>query len=271
MSESGLDYDFLQYIGHDAEAQKKHQRFYVQFFEGCQRVVDLGCGNGEFVELLTERGINAIGVDSDPIAVQHLRERGVPVVQQDVLSYLDELPAESINGIFAAHLVEHLPYDKVLELATLAYRALRPGGIVVLATPDPRSLYAHLEMFYLHFGHVSFYHPRLLSFFLEHAGFVDSVSGSNATSVQPESPLFGLAMMHPIQVQLPIWKKTLFHRVLRLVRMAVAYVFLCPYLDLINSNFQRLSTTMRRIDYPFECFTKAEKPRATQEGVGHDG
>ena len=167
MSEPGLDYDFLRYIGYDPAAQREHQRTYLTFFCGCRRVVDLGCGIGDFVEMLAKQGIEAVGVDSDPTAVQHMRERGMPVVDQDVLAYLDELAPGSVDGIFASHLVEHLPYDRVLELARLAYRALSPGGVLVLATPDPRSLYAHLEMFYLHFGHVSFYHPRLLCFFLE--------------------------------------------------------------------------------------------------------
>jgi 2-polyprenyl-3-methyl-5-hydroxy-6-metoxy-1,4-benzoquinol methylase len=66
VSESGLDYAFLQYMGHDSARQKVHQRMYLDFFAGCSRVVDLGCGNGEFVEMLRERGIDAVGVDADP-------------------------------------------------------------------------------------------------------------------------------------------------------------------------------------------------------------
>lgn len=260
MSEPGLDHAFLAYIGHDPDRQKAHQRVYVPFFEGCKRVLDLGCGHGDFVELLLEQGIDALGIDADATAARSMRERGLPVVHQDVFQYLHQIQPGSVDGIFAAHLVEHMPYDKVLELFERSYDVLAPGGITVLATPDPRSLYAHLEMFYLHFGHVSFYHPRLLCFFLERAGFVDTSYASNASSVQPDSPLLGSPSMHPIQVTLPVWKRGILRRALRAVRMAVAYVLFRPYLDLIQSNFRRLSSGLQRVDRPFECYVKAVKP-----------
>jgi len=260
MSEPGLDFSFLQHIGYDPTKQKEHQRFYVPLFEGCRRVVDLGCGGGDFCELLAAQGIDAVGVDSDPLAAQAMRERGVAVVQRDVFAYMQDVAPESLDGVYAAHLVEHLPYEKVLELVRLAYRALRPGGVIVLTTPDPRSLYAHLETFYLHFGHVTFYHPDLLCFFFKHVGFVESTFGSNDRTAQQASPFFGLAEMHPIQARLPVWKKNPIRRALRAVRMAVAWFFLNPYLDLINSNFERLFATLRRIDLPFECYAKGTKP-----------
>jgi SAM-dependent methyltransferase len=269
MNEPGLDAEFLRYIGHDPVEQKKHQRFYVQFFEDCERVVDLGCGLGDFVELLVAQGIDAVGVDSDPVAVQTMRDGGIPVVGGDVFAYLRSLSSESVGGVFASHLVEHLPYDKVLELLRLSYQALRPGGTIVLTTPDPRSLYAHLEMFYLHFGHVSFYHPRLLCFFLEHVGFVDLLYDGRGSSVQPASPLLALPKLQPIRPELPVWRKGIFWRMLRAVRMVVAYVFLRPYLDLIQANFRQLDTVLRRLDLPWECYVKAVKPDP-MEGSGQD-
>jgi len=264
MDEPGLDHAFLKYIGYNPEIQKAHQRFYVPFFAGSQRVIDLGCGNGDFVELLAAQGIDVVGVDADPVAARYVRERGLSIVNQDVFAYLNEIPAVSVDGIFASHLVEHLPCGKTLELIKLGYRVLKPGGVIVLTTPDPRSLHAHLEMFYLHFGHVTFYHPRLLCFFLEHAGFVDPVFESSGSRVQSKSPLFELPGMNPIQAALPIWKNSLFRRIVRAVRMAVAYVFLNPYLDLIHSNFQRLSLALQCVDRPFECYAKAVKPRLGQ-------
>ena len=261
MSEPGLDSALLWYLGHDPEVQKSHQRFYLPFFAACRDVVDFGCGNGDFVELLIEQKIGATGVDTDPKVVQSMQERGLPVVHQDALAYLRGLADGSIDGVFASHLVEHLPYEDVVEMVKLAYRALKPGGLVVLTTPDPRSLFAHLEMFYLHFGHVAFYHPRLLCLFLRHVGFVEPQFGSSDSPVQARSPLFGLPEMHPVQVTLPIWRKGPFWQALRAVRMAVAYLFLRPHLDLIHDNFQRLSTALQRIDRPFECYVKAIKPR----------
>ena len=192
----GLDFDFLQFIGVLPENQRRIHGFYLPFFTNCRKVVDLGSGNGSFVELLREHGIDAEGVDSDPKACQAAAERGIPVVQSDALDYLEHRPAGSIDGIFCAHLVEHLAYPQVIDLIRSSLRALQPGGTIVLATPNVRSLFSHLEMFYLHFGHVTFYHPRLLCFFLQHEGFVDIESGENPEIPSPMLPAVGTILTH---------------------------------------------------------------------------
>ncbi|MEX1019993.1 MAG: class I SAM-dependent methyltransferase [Litorilinea sp.] len=184
----GLDFDFLRYIGVIAENQRQIQQFYIPYFAGCQKVIDLGCGDADFVELLQEAGIDALGVDSDPQSFAVAQGKNLPVVQRDVFAYLADLPDNAVDGIFAAHLVEHLPFPKVLELVRQSYRVLRPGGKIVLVTPNVRSLFSHLEMFYLHFGHITFYHPRLLSFFLDHEHFAEIESGENQHTASPMLP-----------------------------------------------------------------------------------
>jgi hypothetical protein len=81
--------------------------------------------------------------------------------------------------------VEHLPYQEVMTLIRLAYRALEEDGIILMATPNVRGLYPHLESFYMHFGHVTFYHPKLLSFFLDHSGFSNPRMGENPRMAHP--------------------------------------------------------------------------------------
>lgn len=265
MSQTGLDAAFLRYIGYDPELQKQHQQFYVPFFSGCRRVVDLGCGYGDFVSLLVGQAIDAVGVDADPQAVDELRRHGLQAVQADAFEYLTSLPDASVDGIAAFHLVEHLPYQKVLELIQQAYRVLTPGGVILLTSPDPRSLYAHLEMFYLHFGHVTFYHPRLLEFFLHYAGFSDMTFASHPSPVQADAPLFGPWQLYSVRVaHLPLWKDGFLHRLLRRVRMAAARLLLNPYLDLIDSNFRQLQGAMQKVDLPFECYVRASKPYAAR-------
>ncbi|MCX6043598.1 MAG: class I SAM-dependent methyltransferase [Chloroflexi bacterium] len=185
----GLDYDFLRYIGVTAESQRRIQGFYLPFFQNCHKVIDLGCGDGDFVTLLNENGIATVGVDSDEKAYQAAMAKGLPIVQQDLIAYLQAQPANSVDGIFSAHVVEHLPYPTVILLIQEAFRVLQPGGRLILTTPDVRTLFSHLEMFYLHFGHISFLHPRLLCFFLDYTRFTQIEFGTNpqtASALLPE-------------------------------------------------------------------------------------
>ncbi len=181
----GLDRDFLRFLGATPESQTRIQRGYLPLFAGCRRVVDLGCGGGDFVLLLREQGIDALGVDNDEQAVEDARQRGIPVVQADALEYIRSQPANSVDGIFCAHLVEHLPYPAVMELVHESYRVLRRGGRLAILTPNVRALLNHLDMYYRHFGHVTFYHPDLLKFFLEREGFVSLRAGENPQTASP--------------------------------------------------------------------------------------
>lgn len=182
----GLDDAFLRYIGVESETQRYIQEGYLPCFSGCRRVVDLGCGDGDFLGLLHENGHECLGIDGDTRAVQRVQKLGLPVVQADVLTWLAQ-EADAIqqgerpawDGLFCAHLVEHLPYTAVLALCRQAARILRPGGVIVLATPNVAAIHAHLDGYYKHFGHITFYHPDLLSFFLDYSGFEIVESGAN--------------------------------------------------------------------------------------------
>ncbi|MGH2592573.1 MAG: class I SAM-dependent methyltransferase [Anaerolineae bacterium] len=279
---TGLDYAFLRYTGVNPSDQRKNQSFYLPFFNGCRRVVDLGCGDGDFVQLLIEQGIDAVGLDSDPLAVENARRRGLPIVDQDVLAYLENAEAASADGVFAAHLVEHLPYQAVYQLIAHAHRVLKPGGRIVLATPNARGLVSHLEMYWLHFGHVSFYHPRLLCFFLNHAGFRAETWGENPA---PGYPLLGDIRVRlqalrldadsadPVRpngirweasvsrAELPGWRNFLRVRLARLLGLdSIANQVNAQ----LSAQRARLASEMidliERLDRPFECYATAVKP-----------
>lgn len=181
----GMDYDFLRYMGVLPENQRRIQSHYTPYFEQCSRVVDLACGDADFVEMMVERGIDVVGVDSDDKAYAATAAKGLPVVMQDVFAWLAAQPDASVDGVFSAHLIEHLPYPKVIELIEQSYRILQPGGVILLVTPNVRSLFSHLEMFYTHFGHITFYHPRLVSFFLDRTGFINLHSDENPITASP--------------------------------------------------------------------------------------
>jgi 2-polyprenyl-3-methyl-5-hydroxy-6-metoxy-1,4-benzoquinol methylase len=146
------------------------QEFYLPYFSGCRRILDLGCGRGEFLALLRERGSEGIGVDADPDAIAACREKGLDVHQRDLFQYLTGQPAGSIDGIFCSQVVEHLPAQQVSELTRLAAEKLAPGGVIAVETPNPRCLAIFAGDFYIDPTHVRPVPPALLSFYFEEAG-----------------------------------------------------------------------------------------------------
>lgn len=255
-----LDYHFLKYIGVNREGQRGIHSFYLPFFQGCRRVADLGCGEGFFVELLAEAGIQAIGVDSDSACCREPLERGLDIVCQDIFEYLRGLKEGELDGIFSSHLVEHLTYEKVLELLSLSHRALAPGGAIVLTTPNARSLFSHLEMFYMHFGHVSFYHPNLLCFFFQQTGFSSPVAGENPGL---KSLLLGNYRLEQLDLSSMAKDITSNLKWPHRLRARLARAFAWPYLEAIthrfNSNVQQVNGMLDVLDCSFECYVKATR------------
>lgn len=133
--------------------------------------LDLGCGRGEWLELLGEHGFAATGVDLDDGMLAACRERGLAVETADALSALRARPDASLALVSAFHLVEHLPFDVVQALIGEALRALRPGGLLILETPNPENLVVGASSFYLDPSHVRPLPPDLLAFAAEHAGY----------------------------------------------------------------------------------------------------
>lgn len=149
---------------------KERQRIYVPYFEGRENVIDIGCGRGEFLELLRESGITARGVDLDLDMVLLCREKGLDVAMEDAFAYLEALPNGSVGGIFAAQVIEHLHPRRVIELVKLCCRKLEPGGHLILETPNPKCLMVFAESFYKDPSHVQPVHPDTMKFLFEAVG-----------------------------------------------------------------------------------------------------
>ena len=285
-----LDYAFLRYTGVIRENMRRIQSFYLPFFEGRQRVLDLACGDGDFCQMLAEKGVSVTGIDFDPKACQAVRARGLDVVCQDVLDYMEQVEPNTIDGIFSAHLVEHLNYRQVLKILELCHPALKPGGIILLVTPNARSMYAHLESFYKHFGHVSFYHPELLCFFLDYVGFANPQMGENP---QMAAPLWGEPSISTRQQgapliphltyerMLPLPSDNLLRRAIRSVKMLLARMIVLPYTDqllggvnglvaqvnLLATDMYSMRTTL---DRPVECYAYAYKAASKSPDAGRE-
>jgi len=150
---------------------REEQKVYLPLFRDRAPILDLGCGKGEFLEVLREEGIEGYGVDLNERMVQVCREKGLLVHQGDALDHLAGLADDSLGGIFAAHLVEHLPVKALGQLARLALDKLQPEAYIALETPNPLCLWALANYFYLDLSHIKPIHPQALSFVLEMHGF----------------------------------------------------------------------------------------------------
>lgn len=137
-------------------------------------VLDIGCGRGELLQLLGERGIAARGIDLNAVSVAECVADGLDVVQGDALAYLRSLPAGSLRAVCGLHLVEHLTDTDRTALIIAAYEALAVGGGIILETPNPENLRVGATTFWLDPTHLRPVPPRLLEFQVSEAGF-DSV------------------------------------------------------------------------------------------------
>jgi SAM-dependent methyltransferase len=155
---------------------------YAALFQDLAPVVDLGCGRGEFLDVLRERGIAARGVEGNGSVVQNCRDRGLEVVHGDLVAFLRAEPAGTLGGVFAAQVAEHLPPAVLGQMLKEAHRALRPGGLLVLETVNPRSVVGFLEVYNRDLTHERPLHPDTLSFLAAAQGFTD-------VRVEPRSPV----------------------------------------------------------------------------------
>lgn len=135
-------------------------------------VLDVGPGRGEWLALLAERGVPAYGVEASAGMVAAMRDRGLPVVHADAVAHLRELEPGSLDAVSAFHVIEHLPVGPLLELLAAARSALRPGGLLVLETPDPTNLVMAGCNFRLDPTHRNPLPPALTEFLVGAAGFV---------------------------------------------------------------------------------------------------
>lgn len=159
-------------------SQAEHQlRVYSPFIDALKHFraipvsLDLGCGRGEWLSVLREAGFEVRGVDTDPVMLNACRDKGLSVEEDDAGAFLSRQPDDSLDLISAFHLIEHLPFEQQQLLVRESHRALRPGGLLVLETPNPENLIVGTANFYLDPTHIKPVPSQLLEFLPEYYGF----------------------------------------------------------------------------------------------------
>lgn len=172
------------------EEIKKRMRFYLPLLESCgagkqgRPIVDLGCGRGEWLELLREQNLKSTGIDLNKAMIDQCTERRLNVVQADAIEFLRELPDASHGAITGFHIIEHLSLDTLVTLIAETFRVLHPGGIAIFESPNCKNLTVGASSFFIDPTHRNPVFPETAQFMLETTGF-DRVTLEYLCPVEP--------------------------------------------------------------------------------------
>jgi 2-polyprenyl-3-methyl-5-hydroxy-6-metoxy-1,4-benzoquinol methylase len=146
---------------------------YVPFLKDARitsGVLDIGCGRGEWLQIMNAEGIEARGLDHNRVFIEECRGNGLDVVEQDAVSYLRSVPDESLNAVTTFHLVEHLPFEILIKFVDEIVRTLKPGGMLIVETPNPQNFMVGSCNFYADPTHRNPIPSQTLQFLLEARG-----------------------------------------------------------------------------------------------------
>lgn len=165
----------------DEDTIKKRVAEHLPLFQNLSKdlkklpVIDLGCGRGEFLSVLKDNKVKAIGVDMNKSMVERAKTLGYDAVEDDALSYLSKQKTASLAAVTGFHIVEHIPFETLLKTFEQCYRTVASGGIVLFETPNPQNLTVGACNFYMDPSHISPIPPDLLAFALESVGFKSEI------------------------------------------------------------------------------------------------
>ncbi len=134
-------------------------------------IIDIGCGRGEWLELLKENGFNAYGIDINTMMVERSLSFGLDARHADLMAHLHSIEDTARSGVTAFHVVEHLPFGTLVDFLDEAFRVLIPGGVLILETPNPETMRVGATTFYNDPTHRNPLMPEVLRFIVQHRGF----------------------------------------------------------------------------------------------------
>lgn len=186
----------------DRELIKSRLEVYVPFvdnlkiIEAIPKAIDLGCGRGEWLELLGENGFEAYGVDLNEGMLEACKEKGFKVECKNAIDMIKELENESLLVVSSFHLIEHISFEDLQVVVQEALRVLKPGGLLILETPNPENIKIATSNFYLDPTHTKPIPSELLSFLTEYYGY----SRTKVVRLQESKDLINQTSINLLQV-----------------------------------------------------------------------
>ena len=171
--------DWYEQRGFAEETVRHARTWYLRFIPQPGCLLDVGCGRGEFLSAAAEAGHQVLGLDHDPEMLAQVG--GLPVHRGDALDFLQSTP-DRYDTITAFHVIEHLAVREAGALVHLASDRLRPGGRLIVATPNPGSLPTIAHEFWRDPTHIRPYDRELVEYLTNGAGLETVAAGINPES-----------------------------------------------------------------------------------------
>ncbi len=168
--------DTISYLSFERRFRKEEGLYeifkkYIDYYPEKSLVADLGCGRGEFIELLEQNGRFGIGVDLNEGMLNIAKRKGLKVFKKDIMEFLSEKEDNSFDGFFSSQVIEHLKYESVENLVKNIHKKLKKRGVVILETVNPLSWFGFSQVFLLDPTHISPLHPELMRYLFQSFGF----------------------------------------------------------------------------------------------------
>ncbi len=135
------------------------------------KLIDVGCGRGEWLQMWKDRIDDCYGIDSNNNMIRACRENNLQVLEGDAIDQLSKFATGTITVITIFHVIEHLENKQLLRLIEECQRVLSDDGILIMETPSIDSLLVSTKSFHLDPTHINPINLDLISFYLDNLGF----------------------------------------------------------------------------------------------------
>lgn len=168
---------------------RERQTMYIPYIKNIVTeefpLLDIGCGRGEWLSVLRDTGVSARGIDSNRACIADCNQLGLNVELADLVEYLNSLPEKSLGAITMFQVMEHLPFQVLLNVLHLVRRALIPGGVFIGEVPNSETVSVGASTFWIDPTHERPLFPGLLIFLAEEFGF-SKAEGVYSSPLKPE-------------------------------------------------------------------------------------